>query len=106
MLQMAPRYRIPPSRLPPVPYPAQRGGLSQADREVIKLALMAGPPMLPAGYNNNHRIVQTPETVVIFSEMMHDARIIPLDGRPQLADNIRQWSGESRGRWEADWPMI
>lgn len=47
MLQMAPRYRIPPSRLPPVPYPSKRRGLSQVDREVIKLALIAGPPMLP-----------------------------------------------------------
>jgi hypothetical protein len=47
MLQMAPRYRIPASRLPPVPYPSKRRGLSQVDREVIKIALVAGPPMLP-----------------------------------------------------------
>ena len=47
MLQMAPRYRIPPSRLPPVPYPTRRRGLSQADRELIRAALQAGPPMLP-----------------------------------------------------------
>jgi hypothetical protein len=47
MLQMAPRYRIPPSRLPPVPYPSKRRGLSQVDREIIKAALIAGPPMLP-----------------------------------------------------------
>jgi hypothetical protein len=47
MLQMAPRYRIPPSRLPPVPYPSKRRGLSQVDREIIKTALIAGPPMLP-----------------------------------------------------------
>lgn len=47
MLQMAPRYRIPPSRLPPVPYPARRRGLSQVDRDIIKTALIAGPPLLP-----------------------------------------------------------
>jgi hypothetical protein len=47
MLQMAPRVPIPPSRLPPVPYPTKRRGLSQLDRNVIKVALLAGPPMLP-----------------------------------------------------------
>jgi hypothetical protein len=47
MLQMAPRYRIPPSRLPPVPYPSKRRGLTQLDRDIIKTALIAGPPMLP-----------------------------------------------------------
>jgi hypothetical protein len=56
--------------------------------------------MLPAGYNNNHRIVQAPGYVVIFSEMMHDARIIPLDSRPHLPSGVRQWFGDSRGRWE------
>ena len=56
--------------------------------------------MLPAGYNNNHQIVQAPGYVVIFSEMMHDARIIPLDLWPHLPANVRQWFGHSRGRWE------
>ena len=56
--------------------------------------------MVPAGYNNNHRIVQSRDYVAIFSEMMHDARIIPLDGRPHLA--VRQWFGDSRGHWEGD----
>ena len=58
--------------------------------------------MVPAGYNNNHRIVQTAESVVIFSEMMHDARIIPLAARPHLPNMVRQWFGDSRGRWEGD----
>ena len=62
----------------------------------------AGPPMLPGPYNNNYQIVQTPGYVVILIEMIHDARIIPLDGRPHLPDNIRQWMGDSRGRWEGD----
>jgi len=60
----------------------------------------AGPPMLPGTYNNNYQIVQGPGYVMILVEMIHDARIIPLDGRPQPPQNIRQWMGISRGRWE------
>lgn len=62
----------------------------------------AGPPMLPSAYNNNYQILQTPGYVVILIEMIHDVRIIPLDGRPHLAGNIRQWLGDSRGHWEGD----
>jgi hypothetical protein len=62
----------------------------------------AGPPMLPAGYNNLYRIVQAPGFVVILTEMIHDARIIPLDGRPHVPSNIRQWMGDSRGHWEGN----
>jgi hypothetical protein len=72
--------------------------LSLADRCIAR----PNPPMIPAGYNNNHQIVQTPEHVVIFSEMMHDARIIPLDGRPHLPNSVRQWFGDSRGHWEGN----
>jgi hypothetical protein len=72
--------------------------LSLADRCIVRGT--AGPPMLPAGYNNNYQIVQTPDHVVILVEMIHDARIISLDGRPHLAGKIRQWTGDSRGRWE------
>ncbi len=72
--------------------------LSLADRCIAR----PGPPMLPAGYNNNHQIIQTSEYVVIYSEMMHDARIIPLSGGPHLAPTVRQWFGDSRGRWEGD----
>src|SRR5688572_17560663 len=68
--------------------------LSLADRCIAR----PGPPMLPAGYNNNHQIVQTPDYVMILSEMMHDARIIPLDGRPHLPGTVRQLFGDSRGR--------
>jgi hypothetical protein len=56
--------------------------------------------MLPSGYNNMYQIVQTPGYVMILTEMIHDARIIPLDGRPHLSPNIRQWMGDSRGHWE------
>jgi hypothetical protein len=59
----------------------------------------AGPPMQPGPYNNNFQIIQTSEQVVILNEMIHDARVIPLDGRPHLASNIRQWMGDSRGHW-------
>jgi hypothetical protein len=62
----------------------------------------AGPPMLPSAYNNNYRIVQTPGYVTILSEMIHDVRIIPLDGRPHLGGSIRQWMGDARGHWEGN----
>jgi hypothetical protein len=62
----------------------------------------AGPPMLDAAYNSNYHIVQAPGYVMILTEMIHDARIIPLDGRPQLPQNVRQWIGSSRGHWEGD----
>jgi hypothetical protein len=59
-----------------------------------------GPPLMDAGYNSNYQIVQAPGYVMILTEMIHDARIIPLDSRPQPPQNIRQWVGLSRGRWE------
>ena len=61
-----------------------------------------GPPMLPTGYNNNYLILQTPDHVVIEVEMIHDTRIIPLDGRPRPGRPIPQWLGEMRGHWEDD----
>jgi hypothetical protein len=65
-----------------------------------------GPPMMDAGYNSNYHIVQTPGYVMILTEMIHDVRIIPLDGRPQPSENVRQWMGVSRGRWEGDTLVI
>ena len=62
--------------------------------------LNAGPPMTPGAYNNNFQMFQTPQQVVILNEMIHDARIVPLDGRPH--GHIRQWKGDSRGHWEGD----
>ena len=59
-----------------------------------------GPPMLSGAYNNDYQIVQAPGYVMILAEMLHDARIIPLDGRPHLAPNVRQWTGSYRGHWE------
>ena len=60
----------------------------------------SGPPMLPGGYNQNVQLFQTPDHVVIFNEMVHNARIVPLDGRAHTT--LRQWTGESRGRWVGD----
>ena len=62
----------------------------------------AGPPILPSGYNNNMQLFQTADHVVVLTEMVHDARIIPIDGRPALPSHIRQWRGDSRGRWDGD----
>ncbi len=61
-----------------------------------------GPPMLPTAYNNNFQIVQAPGYVAILTEMIHDARVIPLDGRARLPQHIRQLKGDSRGHWEGD----
>jgi len=64
------------------------------------LGFNSGPPMSPGGYNQNVQIFQTPDQVVLVNEMVHNARFIPLDGRPVA--NIKQWTGESRGHWEGD----
>ena len=55
-----------------------------------------------SGYNNSYHIVQNKNFVAIHVEMIHDVRIIPIDDRPQLYDNIRQWNGDSRGYWDGD----
>jgi hypothetical protein len=76
---------------------------SYEDRSLADRCLMgfnAGPPMTPGSYNNNLQIVQTKTHLVIMTEMVHSARIIPIDGRPHGA--LRQWMGDSRGRWEGD----
>ena len=58
--------------------------------------------MFPAGYNNAYRIIQIPGYVVMMFEMIHETRIIPIDGRPPLDGRIRQWNGEPRGRWDGN----
>ena len=70
------------------------------------LGFNAGPPIVPVAprgrYNQNMQLFQTPDHVVVFTEMVHEARIVPLDGRDPLPDGVRQWMGSSRGRWEGD----
>ena len=105
----------PDGRIPPLTPEAQKKAAARAEARKLRPAdgpedlsladrciARPGPPMLPAGYNNNHQIVQTPEYVMILSEMMHDARIIPVDSRPHLPGTVRQLFGDSRGHWEGD----
>ncbi len=66
----------------------------------------AGPPMLPGPYNNLYQIYETPGAVTILSEMIHEARMIPLDGRPHLPAAIRLWTGDPRGHWEGETLVI
>jgi len=58
--------------------------------------------MVPSAYNNNFQLVQASDTIVIVNEMVHNARIVPMDGRPHLSTGVRQWVGDSRGHWEGD----
>ena len=80
-----------------VDHPEERG---LAERCLV--GFNTGPPMAPSLYNNHMQLFQTPDTVVIFNEMVHDARIVPLDGRPHLPHAIRQWMGDARGYWDGD----
>jgi hypothetical protein len=66
------------------------------------LGFNAGPPITPGGYNQNLQLLQTPEHVVLVTEMVHTVRVVPLDGRPALDEGIRQWSGDARGHWEGE----
>ena len=62
----------------------------------------SGPPFVPSLYNNNMQIIQNKDTAVIMTEMIHDARIVPMVDKPALADDIRLWSGDSRGYWDGN----
>ena len=86
---------------------AQRGHVADSwvNRSAFDRCILgfnAGPPITPGGYNQNVQLFQTPDHVVLVTEMGHTARVVPLDGRPVLTDGIRQWSGDSRGHWEGD----
>ncbi len=83
----------------------RRGGDSAdswEDRSLGERCLTRGAPKLPSVDNNNVQIVQSPGYVAILQEMIHEARVIPLDGRPHLEKNIRQWLGDSVGHWESN----
>ena len=81
---------------------AARGYDSWESRSLWERCITRGLPMISGPYNNNYQILQTPTHVVILHEMIHDARIIPIDGRPHVGQNIRQWFGDSRGRWQGE----
>ena len=63
-------------------------------------------PRLPGAYNSNYQIYQTPTHVAIVQEMIHDVRVIPVDGSQHLPEDIRQWHGDSRGHYEGDTLVI
>jgi hypothetical protein len=77
---------------------------SPEDRSAYERCISRGLPgaMMPGFYNHNYQILQTPGYVVLLVEMIHDARIIPVDGRPHVGPAIRGWLGDSRGRWEGN----
>jgi hypothetical protein len=82
-----------------------RGGLPDGPEDLglnVRCILwsIAGPPLLPGVYNNNVQFVQTRDYIAIVSEMIHDARIVPMDGRPH--GTLRRWMGDSRGHWEGN----
>jgi hypothetical protein len=85
-------------------YAAQHPADSAADRWLTERCILFGGavPMFPEPYNNNYKIVQTPDNVTILVELNHETRVIPLDGRPPLPAEMQQWIGDSRGHWDGD----
>tara|TARA_B100000470_G_C19757990_1_gene376934 strand:- start:132 stop:1151 length:1020 start_codon:yes stop_codon:yes gene_type:complete len=75
---------------------------SFVDRPLSERCVTYGVPRLGAGYNSYYQIFQSADHVVIYMEMNHDARVIPIDGPEHLDDGIRQWHGDSRGHWDGD----
>ena len=105
----------PDGRLPPLtPYGKEREAALETRAKIAAgpedlttwdrciLGFNAGPPMIGGGYNAYVQLFQTSDYLVLLTEMVHDARIIPLDGWPSLPSHVRQWRGDSRGRWDGD----
>src|SRR5215470_6703477 len=80
----------------------QRGADGPEDRSLSERCITFGAPRIQAAYNSYFQIFQTRDSVAIFMETIHDARIIPLDRRTHLGQNIRQWLGDSVGHWEGE----
>jgi hypothetical protein len=108
----------PDGRVPPLTAEAQQRQAARAaarklittdadnpeDRSLWERCVTRALPILPGPYNNNIQIFQTRDHVVILQEMIHEARVVPTDGRPH--GTLRQWHGDSRGRWEGDTLVI
>jgi len=104
----------PNGRIPPLTPEAQARRAAAAEqrrlhpadgpwsRALSERCITFGVPRLAAAYSSVFEVVQSPETVVFVMETIHDARVIPLDGRPHLGPGIAQWDGNSRGHWEGD----
>ena len=99
------KVRVPRQHPITQPLVIEGGADGPEDRGVAARCIIgfsSGPPIVPSAYNNILQVFQTQDYVVIFTEMVHEARIVPLDGRPHLAKPIRQWLGDSRGHWEGE----
>jgi hypothetical protein len=108
----------PDGRLPPLTPAGQARLADQRSRGSFAKRLWAGPEELdlrdrcitrgvpntwfPSAYNNGFQIVQSPGYVAIFHERLHEARVVPVDGRPHVSPGVRQWIGDGRGRWEGE----
>ena len=104
----------PNGQLPPLSVEGQKRAEAQRGRafadsyedrpldERCIVRLTGGPPMLPGGYNNNFQFFQTPGYVFMLNEQVHNVRTIPMDGRPHLKQDVRQWAGDSRGHWDGN----
>lgn len=104
----------PDGRMPPLTPEGQKRQAAAAERRKLHPAdgpedrnhgercIGTGVPMTGRGYNSNYQILQTPDHVVIHMEMMHDTRIVPLDGRPHVGRSIVAYLGDARGRWEGN----
>jgi hypothetical protein len=79
---------------------------SYEDRGYGDRCISFGAPRTGTGYNSYLQIAQSPESVIVMQEMIHDARVVPMDGRPHLPKNVRQLHGDPRGRWEGDTLVI
>jgi hypothetical protein len=86
----------------PQPPPGAAGPANPEEISLNERCITYGVPWLVAGYNSYIEIIQTPDHVAILQEMIHDVRIVPLDGRPHLSRGVRLWNGDSRGRFEGD----
>ena len=107
----------PDGKIPPMTREAQarrtetfaamrRSPAGPEDRGLQERCITYGSPQLTAGYQSYTQIHQTADAVVILTEMIHDARVVPLDGRAHLPLNMRSWSGDSRGHWEGETLVI